>query len=79
MSLMTLFVMERRCGLQVPAVQSRKHPFAALSLHQLHITHLNDMRNRYNLHVLRDLPADNAPSSCELVHRSLIVSQASRL
>ena len=58
------FVMERYCGLLVPAVKSQKHPFTALSLRQLHITRLNDIRNRYNLHeVLRDLPADNVPSS----------------
>ena len=64
------FVMERYCGLLVPAVKSRKHPFTALSLRQLHITRLNDIRNRYNLHeVLQDLPADNVLSSHELVYR----------
>jgi hypothetical protein len=64
------FVMERYCGVLVPAVKSRKYPFTALSLRQLHITRLNDIKNRYNLHeALQDLPPGDGPSSHELVHR----------
>lgn len=73
------FVMERYCGILVPAVKSRSHPFTALSLRQLHITRLNDIKNRYNLQEsLHELPRSDGPSSHELVHQDSDCESVSR-
>ncbi|KAF8317239.1 uncharacterized protein EI90DRAFT_2887602, partial [Cantharellus anzutake] len=43
------FIMERWCGSLLPAIKSRKEPFACLALRQFQAAQLFEVINQYNL------------------------------
>ncbi|KAF5315532.1 hypothetical protein D9611_004820 [Ephemerocybe angulata] len=50
------FFMERFCGLLKRALRSRRHPWANLTKRTLHLTMLNQLKYRYDLHEELSLP-----------------------
>ncbi|KAF8335716.1 uncharacterized protein EI90DRAFT_2969309 [Cantharellus anzutake] len=76
------FIMERWCGSLLPAIKSRKEPFACLALRQFQAAQLFEVINRYNLAELMPARRDmNVPSLHEKrslsIRRPLSVAQSS--